>query len=256
MEKRNILYQKEKHNNWVDLTANLLRSLAATDPDRYVWGETMQYVTLNFISPNFTHEKLESPTYEDLVDVFEDRMRNWFLMPAKRLLEIPHCQIAAVALLMTYFEGIEIYLSGEDSKNKSFEFFAKGFSRVFPIQDKDRDARKFVLRAIYDQVRCGFAHDGMFRNRVFFSDIPREPIIISFPRNNETLDTSRIESIVINPRLFFESIKNHFEDYLKSLRNGTDASIRKSFETTVKLKWALDEDERAIGMTEEEFYKT
>ena len=205
----------------------------------------MEYVTIN----------LESPTYEDLVDVFEDRMRNWFLMPAKRLLEIPHCQIAAVGLLMTYFEGIEIYLSGEDSKNRSFEFFAKGFSRVFPIQHKDRNARRFVLRAIYDQVRCGFAHDVMSRNRVFFSDVPSKPIIISFPKKNGISDISKIESIVINPRLFFESIKNHFEDYLKSLRNGTDESIRQSFETTVKLKWALDEDERTIGMTEEEFYK-
>ena len=216
----------------------------------------MQYVTLNFISPNFSHEKLGSPTYEDLVDVFEDRMRNWFLMPIKRLLEIPHCQIAAVALSMTYFEGIEIYLSGEDSRKKSFEFFAKGFSRVFPVQHKDLDNRRSIQRAIYDQVRCGFAHDGMFRSRVFFSDVPSEPIIISFPRKNGILDTSKIESIVINPKLFFESIKNHFEDYLKSLRKGTDPTIRHNFEKAVKLKWALDEDDRAIGMTEEEFYKT
>jgi len=30
--------------------------------------------------------------------------------------EMPCCQIAAVALLITYFEGIAIYLSGEDSR--------------------------------------------------------------------------------------------------------------------------------------------
>ena len=68
----------------------------------------MQYMTLDFISPNFSHEKLKPGTFEDLVDVFEDRMRNWFLLPVERLLTIPHCQIAAVALLVTYFEGIEI----------------------------------------------------------------------------------------------------------------------------------------------------
>ena len=65
----------------------------------------------NFISPSFGPEKLESPTYEDLIDVFEDRMLNWFLLPAARLLEIPNCQIAAVVLLITYFEGIAIYQS-------------------------------------------------------------------------------------------------------------------------------------------------
>jgi hypothetical protein len=216
----------------------------------------MQYVTLNFISPNLSHEKLESATHEDLVDVFEDRMRNWFLMPVERLLEIPHCQIAAVALLMAYFEGIAIYLSGKDSKNRSFEFFEKGFSKVFPIQHEDKNAPKVIRRAIYNQVRCGFAHDGMFRNRVFFSDVPSKPIIISFPKENGALNTTQIESIVINPGLFFESIKNHFEDYLKNLRAGTDATIKQSFETIVKLKWALDETDRAIGMTEKDFYTT
>lgn len=216
----------------------------------------MQYITINFISPNFGHEKLESATYDDLVDVFEDRMRNWFLMPAEHLLETPHCQIAAVALLMAYFEGIEIYLTGKDSKDRSFEFFEKGFSKVFPIQHDDKNAAYVIRRAIYNQVRCGFAHDNMFRNRVFFSNVSSKPLIISFPKKNGTLNTSQIESIVINPRLFFESIRNHFEDYLKNLRVGTDANIKQCFEAIVKLKWALDEGDRAIGMTEEEFYTT
>jgi len=214
----------------------------------------MQYVTLNFISPNFGYKKLESATYEDLVDIFEDRMRNWFLIPAERLLEIPHCQIAAVALLIAYFEGIAIYLSGKDSKDKSFEFFAKGFSKVFPIQHEDKNAPRDVQLAIYNQVRCGFVHDGMFRNRVFFSAVSSKPIIISFPKKNGTVNTTQTESIVINPKLFFESIKNHFEDYLKNLRTGTDKTIRQSFKATVKLKWALDEGDRTIGITEEEFY--
>lgn len=136
----------------------------------------MQYVVQNFISPNFTHVKLKSATYDDLVDVFEDRMRNWFLIPAERLLEIPHGQIAAVAILITYFEGIAIYLSGKDSKNRSFEFFADAFSKVFSFEN--RDALEIVARAVYDHARCGFAHDGIFRNRVFFSDVPGKPLIL------------------------------------------------------------------------------
>ena len=210
----------------------------------------------NFISPNYGSEKIESPTYEDLVDVFEDRMRNWFLLPAERLLEIPHCQIAAVALLVTYFEGIEIYLSGKDSKNRSREFFANGFSKVFSIQSENKESSRIVADAIYTQARCGFAHDGMFRNRVFFSDVPSQPLIISFPKKNEVLYLSQAESIAINPYRFFESIRAHFEDYMKSLRDESDTSIKQAFETTVKLKWALDEEGRAIGMTEEEFHKT
>ncbi len=97
---------------------------------------------VNFISPNFGYRKLESPTYEDLLDVFEDRMRNWFLLPAACLLDLPHSQIAAVALLISYVEGIEIYLTGQDSKNKSPEFFANGFFKVFAIDGASSELSK------------------------------------------------------------------------------------------------------------------
>ena len=157
----------------------------------------------NFISPNFGSEKLESPTYEDLIDVFEDRMHNWFLLPAARLLEMPCCQIAAVALLITYFEGIAIYLSGEDSRKRSAEFFANGLFRVFASPD---EGKKSVADAIYEQARCGFVHDGTFRNRVSFSDVSSKPLFVTFPKKNGTLDFSQVESIVINPFRFYSSL--------------------------------------------------
>ena len=216
----------------------------------------MEYITLNFISPNFGTEKLESASYEDLVDVFEDRMRYWFLNPVERLLELQHCQIAAIALLIAYFEGIEIYARGEDSKNRSFEFFADGFSKVFSSDHEDKDSSKIIAHAIYDQARCGFAHDGMFRNRVFFSDVPSRPLLVSFRKKNGILDLSQFESIVINPLRFLESVRIHFESYVKILREGSDPTLKQAFQNAVKLKWALDEEPRAIGMTEEEFYQT
>jgi len=70
----------------------------------------------NYISPNFTWEKLENPSFDDLVDVFEDRLRNWLLEPAKSLLQLPHGFVAAISLLLTYFESIQTYISGQDSK--------------------------------------------------------------------------------------------------------------------------------------------
>jgi hypothetical protein len=211
----------------------------------------------DFISPNFDGEKLNSPSYEDLVDVFEDRMRNWFLLPARNLLELPHCQIAAVALLISYFEGIEIYLTGEDSKNKSAEFFAKGLLKVFDIEKNGAHLSKEITDAIYSQARCGFGHDGMFRNRVFFSDIPSKPILVTWSKTNGEFDTSgKVESIIINPSRFFESIRVHFDGYVSKLREGYDQVLKQSFEDAVKLKWGLDEKDRVIGMTEDEFNKT
>jgi hypothetical protein len=211
----------------------------------------------NLISPNFSYEKLESPTCEDLIDVFEDRMRNWFLLPATRLLDTPDCQIAAIALLISYFEGIEIYLTGKDSKNKSADFFANGFKRVFSIHGEGRELLRKIADALYSQARCGFAHDGMFRNRVFFSGVRPEPLLITWPKKNGVFDFSGdVESIVINPSRFYESIQKHFDGYVKKLREGSDLAARQAFEAAVKLKWALEEKDRSIGMTEDEFHKT
>ena len=48
--------------------------------------------------------------------------------------------VAAVALMVNYFEGIEIYVTGEDSKNKSFEFFTRGFGESPPFEDRTQSS--------------------------------------------------------------------------------------------------------------------
>jgi hypothetical protein len=160
-------------------------------------------ITQHFISPSFTHQKLESPTYADLVDVFEDRIRGWFFLPARKLLDTPHCDIAAVGLLVNYFEGIEIYITGEDSKNRSAEFFARGFGRVFTVEGQDPEFSRRIADAIYSQARCGFVHDGVFRNRVFFSCVHPKPVVVTWPRKNGVFDRSgQVESVIINPPRF------------------------------------------------------
>jgi hypothetical protein len=215
-----------------------------------------KHIFNNYISPTFTHEKLESPSYDDLVDVFEDRMRNWFFFPASKLLEIPNCEIAAVALLLNYFEGIEVYLTGKDSKRNSAKFFENCFRKVFDIRAPDPHISKRISSAIYSQARCGFAHDGMFRNRIFFSHERPEPILVTWPKKDGALDKSGdVESVVINPIQFFESIVTHFDRYIRKLRDGTDEQAMRAFEIAVRDKWRLDEPPRAIGMTEAEFLK-
>ena len=79
---------------------------------------------------------------------------------------------------------------------------------------------------------------------------------MSFRKKNGVLDLSQFESIVINLFRFLESIQIYFESYVKILREGSDSTLRQAFQNAVKLKWALDEEPRAIGMSEEEFYQT
>jgi hypothetical protein len=49
-------------------------------------------------------------------------MRYWMLYPAKKLLKKRSDQIAAVGILINYLEGIEIYLTGKDSRGDSYNF--------------------------------------------------------------------------------------------------------------------------------------
>ena len=75
------------------------------------------------ISPSYTDKKFDNPSVDDLIDVFEDRLRRWMLNPAKGLLSTEHGQIAAFCLALTYFEGVWSYMEGRGSQGHSKQFF-------------------------------------------------------------------------------------------------------------------------------------
>jgi len=208
----------------------------------------------HLISPNFTHEKLELPLYKDIVDVFEDRMRYWLLVPAKKLLKERHGDIAAVSLATTYIEGIEIYISGEDSNRKSKEFFRRGYKRIFaPVSDLVylQDA---IADALYELLRCGFAHDAMFRSGIYFSRMRKEAITVTWPRKDGRFDhNGRLESAIINPRRFIECIELHLDTYVGELRARTPGPAKEKFLAAVALKWRLNEPGGYVGLSEEDF---
>lgn len=216
----------------------------------------MPHQTKHFISPNFTHEKLEPPFYKDVVDVFEDRMLYWLLVPAKKLLKVKNGYVAAVALAINYIEGIEIYASGKDSKGKSKEFFRRGYKRIFASVSGPAYLQDAIANALYDLLRCGFAHDAMFRSRIYFSSIRKEAFTITWPKKNGQFDPDgHLESAIINPERFIRCIEIHFEQYVKELRAKSATVSKKNFLAAVELKWNLGGEGHRIGMTEEEFMR-
>ena len=207
------------------------------------------------VSPNFNSKKLEPPFYKDVLDVFEDKIAGWLIMPAKKLLDIPHCSIAAVALATNYIEGIEIYISGSDSKGQSQEFFRRGFKRIFAAEALSENMLVVVANAIYESLRCGFSHDGMFRNRIVFDNARKEAITITWPMKNGEFDPNgKLESAVINPARFVDCIELHFKQYIKELRSKNSTEPKDKFLEAIKLKWQLEESAPIIAMTEKEFY--
>lgn len=214
----------------------------------------MPHKTSHFVSPHFTHKKLEPPFYKDVVDVFEDRMVNWLLVPAKKLLHIAHGSVPAVALATNYIEGIEIYLSGKDSKGRSKEFFRRGFKRIFPTFSGPAYMYDAIADALYDSLRCGFAHDGMF---LYFSGVRKEVFTVTWPKKNGQFEPDgRLESAVINPVRYIEGIDAHFQEYLKELRTTEPSPVKERFLAAVELKWQLSKPAPLIAMTEEEFHMT
>ena len=215
----------------------------------------MIYKTKHFISPNFTHEKLEPPFYKDVLDVFEDRMMNWLLVPAKELLKVTHGHIAAVALATNYIEGIEIYASGKDSRGQSKEFFCRGYKRVFAPVSGSEFLQDAIATALYELLRCGFAHDAMFRNGIYFSTVRKDAFIITWPKKNGDFDPNgKLESVIINPERFIECIEIHFLNFMKNLRSKNYTVAKENFLAAIDVKWNLGGKEPLIAMTEEDFY--
>ena len=208
----------------------------------------------HFVSPRYTYKKLEPPFYRDVVDVFEDRMRGWVLAPAFQLLKTDPVSVAAITLVTNYFEGIEIYFSGEDSKGRSQKFFRRGFQRVFLVRGGGQDQSDYIADSLYKTLRCGFAHDSMIRDGIQFSSMRAEPILITFRKVAGKMDfSSDLESVVINPRLFVEGVERHLTRYIAELRRAKDEVLKENFQKAIAIKWNLGNEERLIGLTERQF---
>lgn len=205
------------------------------------------------ISPNFPDEKLNNPSIEDLIDVFEDCIKSWVIEPACVLLGMPHGFVAAMCLLLTYFEGYSIYRRGEDSRGRSKVFFREGFRDVFRNVTVDPALIDRVSDVLYGDARCGFFHDGMLRERILFSEQFDAEFVVTVPKvSGKPAQTGAIASILINPRSFCRTVATHFVDYVWALRDVKNTALRANFKAAVDAKWSPDTSV-PIGMSEDEF---
>jgi hypothetical protein len=203
----------------------------------------------SLISPHFRHFKLEDPTIDDLVDVLEDRIKFWLLDPAKKLVSNNIENVAGFSLLLSYFEGIWIYITGEDSRSHSREFFESAFVDVFRSGGLKESLLKRVARVFYEDARCGFFHDAMFRGRIFFGK-PRDGVIhITLPLKDGTIDENgMIQSIMIDVEGFYQYVEGHFCQLIARLRDPSKIELRSNFQAMCRLKWGYEGDPRVIAL--------
>ena len=72
---------------------------------------------------------------------------------------------------------------------------------------------------LYEQLRCGYFHDGMTRSKIFLTN------------NMATTAISHTHNgIFINPNIFLKKVKLDFDKYISDLRGGVDRELVENFE--------------------------
>lgn len=201
------------------------------------------------ISPHYPQDKLEEPTLEDLIDVLEDRVKYWLLEPAKMLSTDPHGQVAGLALLLGYFEGIWIYVQGQDSRDRSKRFFKEAFIDVFRIGGLSPGLLVRVAEVLYEDARCGFFHDGLFRHRIYFGKNVGGCLRVTLPRRDDgSLDEAgEIQSILLDVEEFSKFVEGHFGNFIARLRDPDQVELITKFKDICRQKWDYEGDPRVLA---------
>lgn len=200
------------------------------------------------ISPHFSAEKLDAPTTDDLVDVLEDRVKHWILEPAKKLMKDPIEQVVGFGVSLLYFEGIWNYIKGRDSHRESQLFFKEAFVDVFRPSKLKEPLLGNIAKVLYEDARCGFFHDGMFRHRIYFGKVGG-PLAVTLPKINGVIDEEgEIQSIVVDPEEYVQYLEGHFGKLIKRLHDFSEAELRGRFEKFCRAKWDIGGTPRVVAL--------
>lgn len=100
------------------------------------------------------------------------------------------------------------------------------------------------------------AHEGLLGHKVHYSREGAKSFYLSYPRvAGGALDTeAKVASIVVNPLRMYRIALDHFDNYVRRLRDPINQTLREAFHVVVARQWNLEGDhENVIGMTEDEF---
>jgi len=190
------------------------------------------------ISPSFGPEKLVNASIETKIEIYEDRIRGWIIRPARELLKTREGEHAALGISLSYFEGHQIFRTGQDSNGRSSEFFQGGFKAVFWHNEAGPGGKDIALPAdfldlvasrLYGLGRCGIYHTGFARAGIFLAKASA-PISSSIEKA-----TGRISAIFIDVGRFLADIEAELGVYLAHVRNPAEMDSRGNFEKA----WAI-----------------
>ncbi|MDF2455208.1 MAG: hypothetical protein K0R51_1201 [Cytophagaceae bacterium] len=180
----------------------------------YIAPEIIGWLDENFkpIVYDERNKKSLNPTnIHDKITIYERQVNDWFLLPAKKIVDKKNHGFIVLMICMSYLEGVEQYHCGKDSKNQSRAFFISSLKRIYPNSFNDGD-----LNTLYKEARCGLFHSGMVQGKIVINNTFDESI-----RFQSTLD------IKINPKKLLYDIENDFNIFIQKLR--ADPQARELF---------------------------
>ena len=182
----------------------------------------------NFVGDRrVSHKISDIRKIETKIDIYEDRVKTWFLDVARYLtlknevkineekFDTNEAGFAILQIAVSYIEGNQLYREGKESLNNSGNYFIKGLERIF--NRKSVNSKKY-LGEFYNQVRCGLFHDSMTRKKVTING-----------EFNYKIKLTKDE-IKINPYKFLDAVYADFNKYIQLLKNKRNKELRMNFE--------------------------
>lgn len=191
----------------------------------YLWhGNVCEFEDLR------THERRGDSVYAAKVDVYEDRVKTWFLDFAKRLVGedmiddgVSPGDYVALSIALAYVEGEEQYRRGRESgRGESGEWFKASVKRMLPAASDD------VTKMLWESARCGLFHSGFTKDRVY----------LSHALYTQPLELTIEGKLKIDPARFVGLVVKDFEAYVHELRENPSGEDAKNFERLWDQRWA------------------
>lgn len=144
--------------------------------------------------------------------IYERQVKGWFINQAENLIKYKSQDKGFIVLMicLSYIEGVEEYKTGQNSQNRSREFFINSINKIFPNKFQNSE-----ISELYREARCGLFHNGMVRGQIVINNSFNEAIKFSDNR------------IKISPSKFLNEIKIDFENFISELK--TDNQKKANF---------------------------
>lgn len=162
-------------------------------------------------------------TFDYKLADFEQAVREQLFDAADDLLQRdPPRNLAALRLLLGYFEPIAKYADGYDRAGSSKRYFVRGCRDVIerrPQRPRAPAISNKQLEGFYELARCGLAHGATLTFNVALS-ASQYGLAIS-------TDGGKIS---VNPTELLRVLRGDLDKYLEKLRDVSEAQLRSNFE--------------------------